>query len=330
MGFELFDPALCLGGVILNQVASDNHFKILQAAIRSACKTPVLGWLPRESAIAIPGRHLGLQTAEEFEDSAKTEQQINTLGALAEKHFDLDALLEFECGLDFESLPINYINKPASIRIGVARDRAFSFYYEDNLDLLREQGAEIVEFSPLVDATLPDNLDALYLGGGYPELHAEQLSSNRSMHSAIRKFANSERPIYAECGGMIYLSRQLTTIDGSVHAMAAALPFSVEMTSKLVQFGYVTIELTQDCLLGTAGTVLRGHSFHYSRIADKGAVSTSFRIRYSLSGKEEDEGYTFGNTLASYIHVHFRTFPPIANTFVELARSVRARELATT
>jgi cobyrinic acid a,c-diamide synthase len=329
LGFELFDPELPLAGVILNRVAGERHFKMLEVAIRASCRTPVLGWLPREPAIAVPERHLGLYTAEESDDPAANEKQIDVFAELAEKYLNLEALLALECGLEVEPLPQRRDEtEGAAVRIGVARDRAFCFYYEDNLDLLRQHGAEIVPFSPLLDGSLPAGLDALYLGGGYPELYAGQLSANESMLASIRAFAASDRPIYAECGGMIYLSQQLTAVDGKTHALAGVLPFAMEMTGKLVQFGYVTVDLTEDCLLGAAGTVVRGHSFHYSRIVDRPAMTSNYRVQYSLSGQQEDEGYRLGNVLASYIHLHFRAAPELAQHFVEAARNVKTMEMA--
>ncbi|WP_213804251.1 cobyrinate a,c-diamide synthase [Granulicella sp. dw_53] len=330
LGFEFFDSELSLAGVILNRVASERHFKMLEAAILSRCKTPILGWLPRNPAISIPERHLGLQAVEEADDSHTDDEQIDALAAMAEKHCALDRMLELECGLDPASSTIGAPEAEAtSIRIGVARDRAFSFYYEDNLDLLRQQGAEIVPFSPISDSSLPADIDALYLGGGYPELYAEQLSANISMHRSIRNFVATQRPVYAECGGMIYLSQQLITADGQVHAMTGVLPFEMEMTNKLVQFGYVTVELMRDCLLGDRGTVVRGHSFHYSRITNQPIAATNYRVQYSLSGREEDEGYGLSNVLASYIHLHFRAAPKAAQHFVETARNTKILETLT-
>jgi cobyrinic acid a,c-diamide synthase len=214
------------------------------------------------------------------------------------------------------------------VRVGVPSDLAFSFYYEDNLDLLREQGAEIVWFSPMTDASLPPGLDGLYLGGGYPELHAEQLSGNRQMLEEVRTFAASGRPVYAECGGMLYLSESLS-VDGNSYAMAAVLPLSMQMTNKLVQFGYVTVEFIEDCLLGRKGTVVRGHSFHHTRMASQGDVATSYHLQYSMSGKEELEGFRQGNVLASYIHVHFRANPAVAENFVAAIRQARTLQAVT-
>ncbi|WP_179639537.1 cobyrinate a,c-diamide synthase [Tunturiibacter empetritectus] len=328
LGFEMFDPQLQLAGVILNRVATERHYEMLRAAIETSCRTKILGWLPRDPTIAIPERHLGLQGAAEA--AIGDDAAIDTLAALAEKFFDLDRLLELQCGLELnedQDFGVKHSPSEEDVRIGFPSDHAFSFYYEDNLDLLGEQGAEIVWFSPLHDRCLPPGLDGLYLGGGYPELHAEQLSSNRRMLEDVRTFAASGRPVYAECGGMIYLSESLSTTDGETYPMAGVLPLSMQMTDKLVQFGYVTVEFTADCLLGVKGTTVRGHSFHYSCLVSRGEVATNYRVQYSMSGKEELEGFRQGNVLASYVHLHFRANPTIARDFVAAIR--RARTLQT-
>jgi cobyrinic acid a,c-diamide synthase len=323
LGFEMFDPELPLSGVILNRVAGERHFEMLRDAIENSCRTKLLGWLPMESAIAIPERHLGLQgAAERSADNEKTV--IDSLASLAERHLDLDGLLGLECGLTMLEVdpPRVASSLMEPVRIGVPSDHAFSFYYEDNLDMLREQGAEIVRFSPLKDASLPSGLDALYLGGGYPELYASQLSRNRSMLEEVREFVASGKPVYAECGGMLYLSESLA-VDGESYTMAGVLSLSMQMTDRLVQFGYVTVEFTEDCLLGRRGTVVRGHSFHYSRIASRGEIETSYQVQYSMSRKEELEGFRQRNVLASYIHLHFRANPAVAENFVAAIRQAR-------
>ena len=197
-------------------------YRLLESAIEARCKTPILGWLPREPAIAIPERHLGLHAAAETAsllDAERLERQIETLASLAEKHFKVDALLRLDCPLDIAIPTTMPRDQPAPLRIGVARDRAFSFYYEDNLDLLREQGAEIVPFSPIADQALPAGLDALYFGGGYPELYARELSENTAMLEQVRAFVRSGGHVYAECGGLLYLSQQLRTSNGSVYPL---------------------------------------------------------------------------------------------------------------
>ena len=211
------------------------------------------------------------------------------------------------------------------VTIGVARDEAFCFYYQDNLDFLERAGAKLVEFSPLRDTHLPPQLDALYLGGGYPELHAEQLSSNAMLVSDIRQFAALGRPVYAECGGMMYLGERLRTRDRRVHAMAAVLPIETQMTEKLVHFGYVEVELLQDSLIGTKGTVLRGHSFHCSQCSATRDLPAAFKARYTLSKRTGEEGYACGNVLASYIHLHFRGARSVPQRIVEMAEQVARR-----
>jgi cobyrinic acid a,c-diamide synthase len=329
LGFEMFDEDLRLAGVVLNRVAGERHYEMLREAIESSCTTKILGWLPLEPTIAIPERHLGLQGA--AEQDADSHAVIDALAALAAKHLDLDGLLELQCGLEMAGAePARVPTFPSidMVRVGVPSDHAFSFYYEDNLDLLREQGAEIVWFSPMTEASLPSGLDALYLGGGYPELHAKQLSANQQMLEEVRTFAASGRPVYAECGGMLYLSESLN-VDEDSYAMAGVLPLSMQMTDRLVQFGYVTVEFTEDCLLGRKGTVVRGHSFHHSRIASQGDVAMSYHVQYSMSGKEELEGFRQGNVLASYIHVHFRTNPAVAENFVATIRQARTLQAVT-
>lgn len=319
-GFETFDPDLCILGVVLNRVSGSGHFRLLEEAIQASCRSPILGWLPPEPAISIAERHLGLRSALEQDDA---DDKVRLLASFAEKHLQLDRLLQ--------SLPeIRPAASPAPapiprgislpVRIAVAFDAAFQFYYADNFDLLREYGAEIVFFSPLRDRTLPQNTDALYLGGGYPEIHAAELARNQSLIDEVRKFAASNKPIYAECGGMMYLSQDLRTTEGQRHPMAGILPFSAEMTERLVRFGYAKVEFTRDCLLGKRGATARGHSFHYSHLVSRSAIETAYHVEYSLSGKSEPEGYTRGRLLASYIHLCFRANPALAESLVNSIR----------
>lgn len=322
LGFELFDSELRIAGVILNRVAGEGHYEMLREAIAGSCKAKIFGWLPLEPAIAIPERHLGLHGA--AEQAAGGDAVVDVLASLAEEWLDLDGLLTLECGLEMgeNAAARGGFESGDVVRVGVPSDHAFSFYYEDNLDMLREQGVEIVRFSPIRNGSLPAGLDALYLGGGYPELHAGELSGNRQMLEEVRAFARSGRPVYAECGGMLYLSESLR-IDGVSYGMAGVLPLSMEMTDRLVKFGYVTVEFAEDCLLGRKGTVVRGHSFHHSRLVSRGEVGTSYHVEYSMSGMEEMEGFRVGNILASYVHLHFRANPAVAESFVAAIRQAR-------
>jgi cobyrinic acid a,c-diamide synthase len=318
-GFETFDAELRFAGIVLNRVAGDGHFRMLKSAIREASAIPVLGWLPMERDAAIPERHLGLHTAAEGITSSlpaltRLGNRLNVEQLLSATTYNhrLDAAIEVT-GREHEG-----------IRVGVARDRAFSFYYEDNLDLLRESGAELVEFSPIADSALPGNLHALYLGGGYPELHAAALSRNRSLLQEIRDFAKTNKPIYAECGGLMYLAETLSTIDGQRYPMAAILPAAVQMTGGLVHFGYADVEFAQDCLLGEKGTRVRGHSFHCSRIVADDSLPCVYRVHYSLSNRREREGFVSGNVLASYIHLHFRSNPSLVASLLQQANSAHS------
>jgi cobyrinic acid a,c-diamide synthase len=328
-GFESFDPVLHFAGSILNGVSSQEHYQMLEAAIREVTTTPLLGRIPKDAAIAIPERHLGLQAIEEQSSDSSTAR----LAGIARRHLNLDPLLRLSHS------PVTRLSRrsqtqagPAllaepQIRIGVARDKVFSFYYEDNFDLLRESGAEIVFFSPLTDLHLPSHLDALYLGGGYPELYADRLSRNVQLGAEIRFFADSGKPVYAECGGLVYLGSSLALLDGTAVPMSGVLPLEFEMTSQLVQFGYVEVEIVAGCLLGAAGTKLRGHSFHCSRLRSRSNLPTVYQVHYSLSGQIELEGFTYKNVLASYIHLHFRGNPPVPLSFVQAARRMQAVEV---
>jgi cobyrinic acid a,c-diamide synthase len=318
-GFESFDPQLRFAGLVLNKVAGESHFRLLRDAIGSTSRTPLLGWLPREEAVTIPERHLGLRTADE---ESSLGEKTRSFAAFAEKHLDLDQLLTREDAAA-PDLAHAVTRREARISLGIARDPAFCFYYQDNLDLLEAAGAKIVAFSPLTDSALPPGLDALYLGGGYPELYAEQLSSNRGFLSSLRSFAQSGRPIYAECGGMMYLAEELRTREGHTFPMASVLPLRIEMTDRLVRFGYVEVEFAQDCFLAEKGTVARTHSFHYSRAIPTGELSASFRARYSLSGLNDAEGCLLGNVLGSYFHLHFAGNPSIAPAFVQAAEAMK-------
>ena len=324
-GFETFDPEVKILGVIFNKVAGQTHYSLLKEAVESKCSAIPLGYLPRDERIQVPERYLGLFTAGEdlLPDSA-----LALLAEIAEGHINLEKLLE--AARSFAG-PSNFGSPAPSsrrVRVAVARDRAFCFYYEDNLDALREAGAEIVEFSPLRDATLPEGSDALYFGGGYPELYAGQLSANCEMLTAVKKFADNGGVIYAECGGLMYLARRILTREGEAFPMSGTLPLSVQMTDRLVNFGYTVATLTQDSLWGVAGTTARGHSFHCSTIIDSELMDQRYRLHFRLSGRSEAEGFQIKNVLASYIHLHLLSSPRLAASFVKNVQTAKQRRFS--
>ena len=330
-GFETFDPAVKVVGVIFNRVGGPAHYQLLKDALTSSTSAVPLGYLASDERIRIPERYLGLITAGE---TLLPDSMLSLLGELAEESIDLDKLLEcanFVPSLRQAALTADAEPAPAvpSMRIGVPRDKAFCFYYEDNLDSLRKAGAEIVEFSPLEVPSLPAALDALYFGGGYPELFARQLSANARMLASIKQVSREGLPIYAECGGLMYLAKEIVTKDGVAFPMAGVLPLRVQMTDRLVNFGYNEVSFTRDCLLGPAGKKARGHSFHCSKIIDAGPIERVYKTRNFLTGREEPEGFTIGNILASYIHLHFLSSPGLANTFVRNVQNAKYGEALT-
>jgi len=324
-GFETFDPKLRIRGVIFNKVAGPTHYALLRDAVESGCGAAPLGYMPRDERIQIPERYLGLFTAGE---DLLPDSKLALLAEIAEGDIDLEKLLE--SAASFGAPPPAGHSAPASsrVRVGVARDRAFCFYYEDNLDALRAAGAEIVEFSPVKDARLPTRLDALYFGGGYPELYADQLSTNEEMIASVKQFADEGGAIYAECGGLMYLGNKIVTRDGKSFPMAGILPLGVQMTDRLVKFGYAEVCLTEDCLCGVAGTRARGHSFHCSTIIESGPMDQTYSVSYTLARRDEAEGFHIKNVLASYIHLHFLSCPDLAATFVENVQRAKQKKFS--
>jgi cobyrinic acid a,c-diamide synthase len=313
-GFATFDPALALAGVIFNRVAGAGHLQYLQQALGQLKGIKCFGGLPREADLAIPERHLGLFTAE---DHPLEDRRLEHLAAVLAEHLDLEGLLA--------SLPELTIPRetpgagvPPYVRLGVARDQAFCFYYPENLELLAHFGAELVPFSPLRDRELPGNLHGLYLGGGYPELSAGQLAANAGMKQSIAALAERGLPIYAECGGLMYLAREIEDLEGNRHPMAGVLPLRVRMLPRLKALGYREVTLTAPGLLGPAGTRARGHEFHYSEIVGGTAdLPRQYQITARQGQEAAAEGYCRNHILASYVHLHFMSNPEVARHLVE-------------
>jgi cobyrinic acid a,c-diamide synthase len=313
LGFETFDPALNLAAVIANRVGGDAHARGIREAIAARCRARVVGALAHDQEVTLTERHLGLVTAGE---GGLTVEKRSRLADLIERGVDLDRLLELAVPLPAstgDSAPGP--RRAPRVRIGVAHDAAFCFYYRENLALLREAGAELVYWSPLSDSALPV-VDGLYLGGGYPELHAPALEANKAMRSAVREFADEGRPIYAECGGLMYLAEALEDVDGTTHPMVGLLPATVRMRPRRLSLSYTEVTLRADSPIGPAGTVARGHEFHCSSLDPVPAsVSRVYRLR-RRRGDERDEGYQIGNALLSYVHLHFASNPRVATSFV--------------
>jgi cobyrinic acid a,c-diamide synthase len=316
-GFETFDAALELAGVLFNRIGGVRHADLLRESVAAYCRSRPFGFLPRSEKIALPSRHLGLTLAAE----ALTAECLSEMVAWVEKHIDLDALLalarERSPALATSLAPPVRPSR-SKVRIAVARDSAFCFYYQDNLDLLTESGAELVEFSPMSDLELPTEIGGLYLGGGYPELHAVRLSENRAMIADICRFARAGAPIYAECGGFMYLTEAIVELDGSEHPMAGLFPTRARMQSRFAAMGYIQPESVGDSLWVKSGEALRGHQFRYSAIDPM--PSEVCRVYQSPA-----EGYRIHSVLGSYIHLHFLSCPGFAERFVNHCAQWRTR-----
>jgi cobyrinic acid a,c-diamide synthase len=320
-GFETFDPGLRVAGVIVNRVGSVGHGRLVLDAIRSACRAEPLGAIVHDEALALPERHLGLVTAVE---GVLGGEKLRRLGDTIEGCVDLDRLLALASpsvlpgrgGPESEGRSERRGPAPSRrARIGVAHDAAFQFYYRENLDLLLEAGAELVSFSPLDEPELPD-VEGLYLGGGYPELHASRLAENVSMRRAVRRFAESGRPIYAECGGLMYLAESLEDVGGLAHRMVGVLPARVRMRPRRMALGYSEVAFTGETPLGPPGVVARGHEFHCSTLDP---VPERVTRVYQVTGRGAErraEGYLIGRTLMSYVHLHFGSNPTLAPALV--------------
>jgi cobyrinic acid a,c-diamide synthase len=312
-GYAEFDPALTLSAVLFNMTGSPAHGQILSQALEGQ-DVRVLGSLQRVPGLELPSRHLGLVTAEDLD---RREERLSALADWVERSLDLDALLEALPDFSMPALTDGGTKMP-EIRIGYARDRAFCFYYEENLRMLRQAGAELVPFSPLEDYNLPPALRGLYLGGGYPELHAEQLAANSVMRGKIRDFCLGGKPVYAECGGFMYLMRSLKTRDGREHPMAGVFDFSCAMQGRHQALGYREVELATGTNLGSPGERVRGHEFHYSQLqGEDPSAREAYRVFDRCGRTDACGGYLKANCLASYVHLHFGSNPAMAARFVE-------------
>jgi cobyrinic acid a,c-diamide synthase len=315
-GFENFDPDLTFAGVLFNQLGSRRHFAYLREAVDGHLRMPCLGGIEKQSEIAVPERHLGLTT---HIDHRFSEEMVNRLADLVESGVDLDRLSASSSAAVVP--PGSRPPAPAAgsrARIGVAWDNAFCFYYPDNFDLLRSAGAELIYFSPLRDADLPAGVDGLYLGGGYPELYADRLSQNTTMQRQIRQASRDGMPVYAECGGLMFLGRALWDLDGKRFPMTGCLPVETRMLPRLKSLGYRQVELAADTLLGPAGLTVRGHEFHYSEIRRIDTpVDRAYRVSRGNAAESHREGFCNHNTLGSYMHLHFGSRPECARYFVE-------------
>jgi cobyrinic acid a,c-diamide synthase len=326
-GYANLDPQVNIVGVILNRVASDRHLELLTTAL-NRINLPILGVLRRNIAVTIPDRHLGLVPSEELPEISHVFSQ---LAGIAKQSFDWDRLLPLICQTSVNKEAVIASSdqektmqlQPASrVRIAVARDQAFNFYYQDNLDLLANLGAELVFWSPLQDRQLPADIQGLYFGGGFPEVFAQQLAANHIVLQQLKQVIEADLPTYAECGGLMYLCEQLIDLQQQSWSMVGIIPSTVTMEAKL-SLGYRQAIALQDSPLIAAGQSIIGHEFHRSQL-----IVNSLNPQWQLQGVHQSseaarEGWQFKQVHASYLHLHWGVQRFLAARFIQHCRNYK-------
>lgn len=316
MGYRDYDQDVKLAGVILNRVGSHKHYELLKRCIERDIGIPVLGYLPNDPSVMIPERHLGLVPA--FENSG-LDEHLSRLSQRIKDYVDLNAIIDIaDMNSDKQEgdRHVRATDYPL-VKIGIAWDEAFNFYYKAGLETFEEMGARMVPVSLLRDKALPGDIDGLYIGGGFPEIFAAQLSQNTSMLRSVRDAIEDGLAVYAECGGFMYLCRSLTDLSGQQFPMVGIYDAEAVMTKGLKHFGYVKAEVLTDNILSEAGNVLEGHEFHHSEI--KGILPNACYSVKKTKGDSDESwpcGYAYKNCLATYVHIDFFAHPELARYFI--------------
>jgi cobyrinic acid a,c-diamide synthase len=321
LGCQHFDPEVSIQGVILNRVAGPRHENMLRTTIESSCHVPVVGAIPKLKEDDFPERHMGLVTVEEHPEA---REAILARIQIVEHYLDLDKVI----AIAKQAPPLNW--KPAYPRkrvskayrqpvIGVIKDSAFQFYYPENLEELEKRGARLVTVNSLQDRTLPA-LDAIYIGGGFPETHAVQLAANSQLRQSLKSAIDEGLPVYAECGGLMYLGRSLE-IENKIYPMVQALPMDFQLEKKPQGHGYTKMEVVENNPFYPVGTTLKGHEFHYSRVTrfDLNPKPLAFAMKRGAGILDGKDGVCYKNILATYSHVHAIGTPEWAEGLIRKA-----------
>lgn len=324
LGYKEFDRNVNIVGIVLNNIASMNHYSYIKSAIEREAGIQVLGCLPRDSELKLSERYLGLIPLEEKKLSSGFYKKLSKR---VEDHIDLTRILKI--GRQARPLPYRGVMifkkgpQKRRVTIAVAKDKAFNFYYQDNLDILSHLGANIVTFSPLKDRELPKGTCGLYIAGGFPELFASDLSKNNSLKRAIRQEAEYGLPIYAECGGLMYLVESLIDVKKRKFSMVGVFKCSVRMGGRLGRMGYVNVEVIKDNILGRRGDRNRAHVFHWSLLT---SIPKNSSFAYKII-KDKDNVFHDGlmrkSILASYAHLHFAANSKFARNFIDSCRQFK-------
>ncbi|MGG1575202.1 cobyrinate a,c-diamide synthase [Fictibacillus sp. NRS-1165] len=314
-GFQSLSEEVNIAGVIANRVGSKGHYKLVKTAIEQECGVPVIGYLERNDDLNIPERHLGLIPSIERGD---LDSFFEKLGTLIEQTIDLDRLMELaETSVMDGGIEPSIFQKREnpSIKLAVAKDAAFNFYYQENLELLESYGAKVQFFSPLNGEKVPADAEALYLGGGFPEEFAKELAGNKEVKQSVKEAIAAGLPTLAECGGFMYLTEELQTTDGKCYPMAGIIPGRVVMQNKRAALGYREITGKPGNFLLEDGQTAKGHEFHYSTYHSDQDVPYAYKTKGMRGSK--DEGCMMGNLIAGYTHFHFASFPQMAQNWIK-------------
>ena len=326
-GFVHFDPDVKIAGVVFNRIKSEGHYQLLKDAVETQTHVPVVGYIRPDSVLTIPDRHLGLRTALETEGSDLYPKLVqatsDTLDLVRIEQLGQTSADWEESLISKKLNVIEYIGEP--INVAVAHDPAFCFYYPENIALLEQAGGRVIRFSPLKDATLPVGVEVLYLGGGYPEIYASVLEQNTAMRSCIQEFIQQGGVVYAECGGLLYLSRSLQNFEGQISEMVGVLPGDAVMSRTQMTLGYRELMLTQTGLLGEKGSRVRGHEFHYSHLENLGEVNYVGKFTDSRGKDRGGDGIMINNVVALYTHLHFSSHPQVPLALIQAARGQRSK-----
>ncbi|MEW6116760.1 MAG: cobyrinate a,c-diamide synthase [Nitrospirota bacterium] len=336
LGCMLMDREVDLKGVVLNQIAGSRHESVIRASIEKYCSVPVLGAIPKLSAGDLPERHMGLTPYHEYPD---TEKAMALLEDIAKNYLDIEKVLGIASGAEplhksesgsqnpevgkytIKSPSLSFTKGGIAVRIGVIRDAAFQFYYPENLEELEKSGAEVVDINALADSHIPD-IDALYIGGGFPETNAIDLAENTRLREAVRTAAEEGLPIYAECGGLMFLGDAIV-VDGVRYPMVGIFPITFEMRKKPQAHGYTIVEVERENPFYPVGTILQGHEFHYSAVVsmeERKDIRTAFLMQRGAGIRDKRDGIFYKNVFATYTHLHALGSPAWSEGLIAAAK----------
>lgn len=323
LGYKNLDPDVKIAGVIANNVSTESHFNIIKTAVEFHTGIPVIGRIPKDEKFALSSRHLGLTPSAEMEG---LDEKLNYIAQVIENYLDIDKLMELANmePIEFQKNRRDEIKDITDVRLAMAYDKAFNFYYRDSMELLEEMGVRIIPFSPLSDEKLPENIHGIFLGGGFPEVFAKELSENQKLLREIQEKSEEGMPIYAECGGLMYLGEELEDLDKNFFSMTKILSGRSMMSKRLQRFGYCEGIAQQDTLLSKKGEIVRGHEFHYSDfISDELTVYDMQKKMSDGTLKKWQGGYCKKNTLGTYLHTHFAGDYRMAIRFIQKMEEYR-------